>query len=98
MATAGDQLAQMDDATVTYGGTLARVARQYAPVRTGRLRASIRVDGPAVVASAPYAAAVEYGRGRGRRYMARAVESTAREVDKTYTDSAQEITDKIKGA
>ena len=93
MHAAADDLATMDDATREYGKLLARAAQGFAPVRTGRLRASIALRGAAVSATAPYAGPVE----ARSRYMARAVDRTERDADRVFTAGAKDITDQIKG-
>ena len=102
MSAAAADLETMDTATRAYGRLLAGTAQDYAPVRTGRLRASIGVTATGVSATAPYAGYVEYGnprRGvRAVRFMARAVDGTEQAREQLFTRDAQHITDQIKGA
>jgi len=100
MNAAAADLKTMDAATAEYGDVLAAAARGFAPVRTGRLRASIAPRGAAVSATAPYAAPVEYGAlgRRPARYMARAVDRTESDADRVFTTGAEHICDQIKGA
>jgi hypothetical protein len=100
MHAAADDLERMADATAEYGKVLARSAQGFAPVRTGRLRASIAVRGAAVSATAPYAAPVEYGAlgRRPSRFMGRAVDRTESDADRVFTAGAEHICDQIKGA
>lgn len=97
---AADDLRTMSDAAREYGDLVAATGRGFAPVRTGRLRASITARAAAVTAAAPYAAAVEYGTRRGtrpHRYMGRAVDATEADRDRIYTRSADRIGDTVKG-
>jgi len=94
MHAAAAELESMADATAEYGKVLARSAQGFAPVRTGRLRASIAVRGAAVSATVPYAAPVE----ARSHYMARAVDRTESDADRIFTASADDICDQIKGA
>lgn len=100
MKRAASDLEDMSDATDEYGAKLAAAGRAFAPTRTGRLRVSITARGSQVIAAATYAGYVEYGtrRMRARRFMARAVEATDRDVDDIYTRSAEKICDQIEGA
>ena len=102
MKAAAHDLATMDTATAEYGRRVVTAAQDFAPVRTGRLRASIALHGTQVKATTEYAQAVEFGsRRRGIRpvlFMTRAAETTERDADKIYTAGADKITDQIKGA
>jgi len=100
MHAAADDLRSMDAATRDYQQLLTAAARGFAPVRTGRLRASIRPLAAAVAATAPYAAPVEYGTAgrRPARFMARAVDRTESDADRVFTAGADHICDQIKGA
>ena len=77
------------------------IARDLAPVRTGKLRDSIqvyeRVDGATVLASAPYAAAVEMGHltpsgsfVAGQRFLSKAahqvIPSVAAEIERNVNE------------
>jgi ribosomal protein S6E (S10) len=93
MHAAADDLATMDAATREYGKLLAAAAQGFAPVRTGRLRASIALRGAAVSATVAYAAPVE----ARSRYMARAVDRTAGDADRVFTAGAADICDQIQG-
>lgn len=74
---------------------IAATARQNAPVRTGRLRASIATQSirsgfeAEVFATAPYAAFPEYGTSRQapQYYMTRAFEQHAQELPIAIMDS-----------
>jgi HK97 gp10 family phage protein len=71
-----------EDALLDVAAEIADHATTNAPVKTGRLRASIgsgrTPEGAAVWALAPYAAFVEYGTRfmQGRAYMGRAIQTT----------------------
>lgn len=100
MRRAGKEIERSEDEVQRYGELLAKTAQGNAPIRSGRLRRSIVVSGQTVIAAVDYAAPVEFGvRGRmaGRRYMARAVASTERDLDRIFTEGAQASLDKIKG-
>ena len=66
MHAAAAELERMADATAEYGKVLAGAAQGFAPVRTGRLRASIHADPPRFVSpmlvSAPVTASAPYAR------------------------------------
>lgn len=55
---------RMEEIVNSAAGIVAEGARARCPVDSGRLRASIHVDGGTVIADCPYAAAVELGTGR----------------------------------
>jgi HK97 gp10 family phage protein len=87
-------------------GIVASRARGFAPVRTGRLRRSIKARrGPGgvgghVEVGAPYGYYVENGTRhmRGRFYMKRAVEASGAQVVVVYKGQCQDELDKVRGA
>lgn len=72
------------------GKEIAEEGRANAPVRTGRLKASIQdkplTDGSTVEASAPYAGFVEFGTSRmvGRAFLSKAVDQAVNRLIATY--------------
>ena len=111
--TLGELADTLDDLSATSSAAadlIVGAARGYAPVLTGRLRASIRGTadraGATVTAgegiTSPYPAVQEYGLPRhnivGRRYMARAAETTERAVVNKYENDLSTAVNNVRGA
>jgi phage gpG-like protein len=108
LKAAGDDLADLKEAHAEAARTVATAAKGTAPVRTGRLAASIRGSGTktgAIVraggARVPYAAIQEFGWPRhnivGQPYLVPAARETEPDWRRAYEAAVKRILAKVKG-
>lgn len=99
---AADELEDMTDAHKHVASLIERRARLNAPVRTGKLRASIgsvsSSDGAAVTSSLVYAPYVEYGsiHVSARHYAGNAIDQSQGEIVKEYERGADKICERAE--